>query len=130
LIWVVNQLRRSEMFCRWEVRAQAGVSAVRRRASSFALHTENRLIEALVAVAMVVPGKSGRRRARVRRGLEERAQGWREMSTQKRWEKLFFRPIEGFNTIWLVSRTCFLNKSGHVVDLSAIVQSDGSNSPS
>jgi hypothetical protein len=29
--------------------------------------------------------------------------GLRRMSTQKKWDILFFRPVETFNMMWLVS---------------------------
>jgi hypothetical protein len=107
LVWLVNQLRRSERFCRWELSAQARVSAVKRRASSFGLKTENKVIEGMVWLAMIVPGVNKRmRKTRVKKRLEERAHGLRELSTQKRWERFFFRPVELFNTIWLVSESC------------------------
>jgi hypothetical protein len=53
---------------------------------------------------LLVPSRNQRaRKAHVKESVEESFRRVRIMSTQKRWERFFFRPVEAFNAIWLVS---------------------------
>jgi hypothetical protein len=57
-----------------------------------------------VGLALLMPAKNKKaRKSQVREVTEEMFTRLRRMSTQKRWETFFFRPLEIFNTIWLVS---------------------------
>lgn len=76
---------------------------LKRRASSFWLNTENLVIKSLVRIALLVPSRDKSAvKAKVEDCLEDLARRRRIMGSQRRWELFFFRPLEIFNTIWLV----------------------------
>jgi hypothetical protein len=45
----------------------------------------------------------GATREKFQIALERKRASLREMPLKRRWELFFFRPVETFNTIWLVS---------------------------
>lgn len=76
---------------------------LKRRASSFALKSENFFIVTVVRVILLFPWKNKRvTRVRVEEYLENLADRRRRMGSQRRWEVFFFRPLETFNSFWLV----------------------------
>jgi hypothetical protein len=101
---IVSKLRKSEVFRRWESNAYERRRTLKDRTASFSLKMENSFVRAMVWVALLVPRKNKRAtKARVTDALEERMRRLGRMSAQKKWEVFFFRPVEAFNTIWLVS---------------------------
>ncbi|KAF2829583.1 hypothetical protein CC86DRAFT_318980 [Ophiobolus disseminans] len=103
LMSVLERLRRYEFFKRWESSTQERWTMLQRRASSFSLVTENRLIRFIAKLAQLPPWKDKRAvRRNVTDSLEARFRRLRNMGTSKRWEIFFFRPVETFNTIWLI----------------------------
>ncbi|KAF9698017.1 hypothetical protein EKO04_004312 [Ascochyta lentis] len=76
---------------------------LKRRASSFLLGTEDLFIAFVLRVVLLYSWKSKVRvKARIEEYLEGLATRRRNMGSQRRWEVFFFRPVEIFNTIWLV----------------------------
>jgi hypothetical protein len=108
LVWLMNWLRGFGLLERWESKAQGNWTTIRERTHSFGLKTENKLIRAISWLSQVLSwkGKHAMRR-KVTDNLEESFRKLRLKSTSKKWEMFFFRPIEAFNTIWLVSPSCF-----------------------
>jgi hypothetical protein len=87
----------------WGNGARAGWVKLKRRASSFFLNTENMIVKSIVLMALLPPWESKMAvRARVEEYLEDLARRRRNMGSQRQWEIFFFRPVETFNTIWLV----------------------------
>ena len=104
LVWILNRLRNNATFNRWEGNAQEKWRTLQRRASSFSLKTENRFIRFIGWLAQLPPWKDKRAmRRRATDNLEEKFRRVKRMSTSRKWEMFFFRPVEIFNTIWLVS---------------------------
>lgn len=104
LVWVLKVLRKSNRYRDWENNTQQKLKALQRRASSFSLKTENKLISAMVWLVSRIPRKDHRMlKKRVRSGLEEQFRSLKNLSTQAKWERFFFRPLEIFNSVWLVS---------------------------
>ncbi|KAH7394856.1 hypothetical protein DE146DRAFT_63761 [Phaeosphaeria sp. MPI-PUGE-AT-0046c] len=103
LIWVLKVLRKSDTYRQWENNTQQRFKSLQRRASSFSLKTENKLIGLVVWLASRVPRKDQRMlKKRIRSGLEEQLRSLKYLSTQRKWETFFFRPIEIFNCVWLI----------------------------
>lgn len=104
LNWIMRHLRAHDAFNNWEISNHERWRGLQRTASSFSLKTESRLVRFIVWLVLLVPTRNKRvRRDRVKSILEESFQRMRNMSTQKKWERFFFRPVEVFNAIWLVS---------------------------
>lgn len=105
--WLISfrgQLRRFKFFTQWENNTQEGWRKLQRRASSFSLATEDRFIRFVSWLAQILPWREKRAvKRRVSASLEERFRLLRNSSTSRKWELFFFRPVELFNTIWLVS---------------------------
>lgn len=103
LVWMLRLLRKSAVYRQWENNTQQRLKSLQRRASSFSLKTENKLIGLIVWMVTRIPSGDPRiRRRRARSGLEEQFRSLKNMSTQKKWERFFFRPMEIFNGLWLV----------------------------
>jgi hypothetical protein len=104
LNWIMRHLRTHTTFNRWEIHNHERWRGLQRTASSFSLRTESRVTRAIIWLVLLVPSRNKRaRKAHVKEFVEESFRRVRIMSTQKRWERFFFRPIEAFNAIWLVS---------------------------
>jgi hypothetical protein len=107
--WMTNastRLHRNPTFNRLEDGAHGRWLKLKRSTSSFFLKTENFLIWCAVRTALLFPYKDKRAaKAMVTEFLEESMRYLRNLSSQRRWEVLFFRPVETFNTIWLVSKS-------------------------
>jgi hypothetical protein len=77
---------------------------LKRRASSFFLRTEDRLNQLVVWLVLLLPWQDRRAKGRaVKESVEEGFMNLRGMSSQRKWEVFFFRPVEIFNAVWLVS---------------------------
>ncbi|KAF2024567.1 hypothetical protein EK21DRAFT_78439 [Setomelanomma holmii] len=104
--WIVKAmeiLRRSAAFNHWENNARERWTTLRRRASSFSVETESKFTRFVGWLMHLGPGKNKRARRRsVMTSLEEMFRRLRRLSTQRRWELFFFRPVEAFNTMWLI----------------------------
>jgi hypothetical protein len=80
-----------------------GWQRLKRQASSFLSSTENNFIRVVVAVVLLYPWNDKRVvKGKVQAYLDELTYKNRNMSTKRRWEISFFRPLEIFNTLWLV----------------------------
>ena len=94
---------------RWEDNAEDRLRYLRRRASSFLTNTKGILAQVIVSVALLIPSKDrDKRRERIQSYLGRLARNLETMSAPRKWEVFFFRPVELFNMIWLVSRMLFL----------------------
>lgn len=77
--------------------------SIERRASSILHTTENLLIENITRLILLYPFQDREStRERVETYLDERVKSFKAASPQQKWEWFFFRPLESFNTIWLV----------------------------
>lgn len=87
----------------WGNGAQQNWVKLKRQASSFLLNTENWIIETVVRAALLVPWKNRHAvKVAMEDSLEDLARRRRNMGSQRQWELFFFRPVEIFNTVWLV----------------------------
>lgn len=88
-----------------EDNAQDRWRKLKRRASSFWITTEDRVANLAVWFAVLFTRKN---KQRVKNRVREQVQGTftslRDMSPQRRWEVFFFRPLEAFNCLYLVSK--------------------------
>jgi hypothetical protein len=91
-------------FNHWENDAQARWKRLKRSASGMLDATGGFLIRCVVSIALTVPYlDKDATKERVQGTLERMRSELRDMLPQRRWELFFFRPIETFNTLWLVS---------------------------
>lgn len=80
--------------------------ALNERALNFSLRTEELFTHFAVWVALLYPWKDERAvRGRVKGAIASIFDTLRKMSPQRKWEVFFFRPVETFNALWLVSPT-------------------------
>jgi hypothetical protein len=80
-----------------------GWHRLKRQASSFLISTEDIFIRVVAAIVLLYPWDDKRAvKGKVQAYLDELTRKNRNMSTKRRWEILFFRPLEIFNTLWLV----------------------------
>ncbi|KAJ4321392.1 hypothetical protein N0V94_002929 [Neodidymelliopsis sp. IMI 364377] len=87
----------------WGNGAHGSWIKLKRRASSFFLNTENLLINSIVRIVLLFPWKrKSQIKSRLQEHLEDIARRRRNMGSQRQWEVFFFRPVETFNSIWLV----------------------------
>jgi hypothetical protein len=105
LKWILRYLRAHAAFIRLDEHSRQGLRRLQRTAPCPSFKTESsRFIRVVVWLVLLVPTKNKRaRRAKVTRSVEESFRMVRIMSTEKKWETFFFRPVEAFNAIWLVS---------------------------
>ncbi|KAJ4346216.1 hypothetical protein N0V95_005582 [Ascochyta clinopodiicola] len=83
--------------------AQVQWNKVKRSTSSFLLHTKIRLVKTVPGARLLRRWKNKMSiRIKFEDHLEGLARRRRKMSSQRQWEVFFFRPVEIFNTIWLV----------------------------
>jgi hypothetical protein len=91
-------------YSQWEDDAQQRWGKIKRRASGLLDATGSFIIRCTVAIALLLPWKDKDAiKMRVESACNEMRDDFRNMAPQRKWELLFFRPIETFNTIWLVS---------------------------
>jgi hypothetical protein len=104
LMWIMKQLRKNASFSRWEDGAREKWSDFKASMSTFSMKTENTIVRSIVWLALRIPRINQRvRQERTAKSVKKMFQGLRRMSTQKKWEIFFFRPVETFNMMWLVS---------------------------
>ncbi|KAH8728553.1 hypothetical protein GQ44DRAFT_747435 [Phaeosphaeriaceae sp. PMI808] len=102
LIWIMEHVRRSGAFKRWEIKTGGKWVSLKRRASSFSIKTESIFIKGIVWLVLLLPWKNKRAmRGRLIENIQEHMRKLRLTSTQRKWEVFFFRPVETFNAIWL-----------------------------
>jgi hypothetical protein len=90
-------------FNRWEHDAHKGWGKLKRRASGLLHTTGGVFIRCVVAIALILPrSDKDAIKTDVESACKRMRVGFGNMPTQRRWEIFFFRPIETFNTIWLV----------------------------
>ncbi len=108
LTHTATRLQSNATFTRWGDDAHDKWRGVRRRASSVLGKTEILLTKWIVAVVLIFPWKDkADKRESVEESLDATMRNLREMGAHRKWEIFFFRPIEIFNTIWLVSYPAF-----------------------
>jgi hypothetical protein len=106
LAWVMRQLRKITLFANWEDGTHVLMHNLSVKMSTLCTSAEKKLIGIIVWLALLIPKKNQRsREERTTEGVRNRFRGIRMKSTQKKWEIFFFRPVEVFNMIWLVSVT-------------------------
>lgn len=98
-----TRLQSNAVIHNWNDRRHDRWTHMRRRASSFLRTTENFFIRQITRTVLLYPFKDRDAvRENVETFLDEHIKSLKEMSPQRKWEIFFFRPIESFNTIWLV----------------------------
>ena len=98
-----TRLHSNATFNQWEGNAQDQWRSLKRRASSFLNKTEEFFIRCIVGLVLLFPWRDKlAMRERVESALEDVMRNLRAMSPQRKWEVFFFRPVEAFNTLWLV----------------------------
>lgn len=98
-----THLHSNATFNRWEDDAHDKWRYLKRRASSLLIATEGLFIQCIVRVALIFPWRDkNAAKERVEGALEGMMRNTRAMSPQRKWDMFFFRPVELFNTIWLV----------------------------
>jgi hypothetical protein len=103
LVWTISRLRRITAFTRTEDYTHAMWQALGEKAFSFYMMAENQVIVIIVWLTLLVHGKNSRaRKETFSNDLKKAFRKLHRMSTQKKWERFFFRPFEIFNTLWLV----------------------------
>jgi hypothetical protein len=99
-----TRLHSHATYNRWEDGAQNRWGKLKRRASGLLNATGSFFIHCATTIALLTPSKD---KDAVKTSVESACKRMREdfgnMPPQRRWELLFFRPIESCNTIWLVS---------------------------
>lgn len=101
---VGSRLHSHVTFNHWEDDAQASWGRLKRRASRMVDVMSSLLIRCIVSMVLVAPWVNrGATREKFQIALERKRASLREMPLKRRWELFFFRPVETFNTIWLVS---------------------------
>lgn len=87
----------------WGNGAHARWIKLKRSASSLLINTENLFTRSIVRITLLFPWKNKRAiKTRLEEYLDDLGTRRRHMGSQRRWEVFFFRPVETFNTIWLV----------------------------
>ncbi|KAL1798543.1 hypothetical protein ACET3X_002580 [Alternaria dauci] len=100
---VGSRLHSHATFNNWEDNAQERWKRLKRRASRMADATSSFLIHCIVSMVLIMPwANRGATRERIQVALERKRAGLRDMPIKRRWELFFFRPVETFNTIWLI----------------------------
>ncbi|KAG9194497.1 hypothetical protein G6011_04532 [Alternaria panax] len=90
-------------FNHWEDDAHERWRRLKRRTSGMLDATGSFLIRCIVSMALIALWTDREAtKERVESRLERMRTNLREMPTQRKWEVFFFRPIEIFNTIWLI----------------------------
>ncbi|KAF2450783.1 hypothetical protein P171DRAFT_146450 [Karstenula rhodostoma CBS 690.94] len=76
---------------------------IKRRISSILRTTENLLVKSIARLVLLYPfhDKESTRDI-VETFIDERVKSLKALSPQRKWEWFFFRPLESFNTVWLV----------------------------
>ncbi|KAF1936176.1 hypothetical protein EJ02DRAFT_387824 [Clathrospora elynae] len=98
-----TRLHNNATLSRWEVSAQDRWRDFKRRASGLAAAAKGLVTRCAVSIALLVPWRDRDATSeRLKSAVSRRLPNLRAMSPQRRWEVFFFRPVETFNTIWLI----------------------------
>ena len=104
-----SHLCRHDTLNGWANYAQLGWKRLKRSVSRMSEALVDLFIRCTVFIALKVPYTNKETiRERIEGTLEKMRIDLREMRPQRKWDLFFFRPIETFNTIWLVSHACIL----------------------
>jgi hypothetical protein len=102
-----SRLHSHVTFNRWEDDAQLRWGSLKRRASGFLAATGNLFVRCAVAIAILLPWKDrNAAKSRVESACAKMRDDLGNMPKHRRWELFFFRPVETFNTIWLIYIVC------------------------
>lgn len=98
-----QRLQSSALAHRLDDRRHGQWGYIKRRASSILRKTENLVIKSITRLALLYPfhDKESTRDI-VEKFLDERVKSLKGISPHRKWEWLFFRPLEAFNAAWLV----------------------------
>jgi hypothetical protein len=111
LVWTMSQLRRITAFTRLENHTHETWQALKDKASGLYMMAENQFISIVVWLTLLAYRKNNRaRKERISKNMKKAFRRWRRMSIQNKWERFFFRPLEVFNTLWLVSLDFLLSE--------------------
>lgn len=109
LIRFISYLHDSPTFDDWARYAKTRRRRLEQRLSGMCEAMGDLLIRCIVYVALILPWKDREAvREKFKDVLTEMRTIWSNMLPQRKWDLIFFRPIETFNTIWLVSYACSL----------------------
>jgi hypothetical protein len=96
-------LQNSVFVHRLDDRRHSQWGSLKRRASGLLRTTETTLLEALTRLVLLYPfSDKESSRERISIFLHSRLKRFKNMTPQRKWELLFFRPLEAFNASWLV----------------------------
>lgn len=99
-----SRLHSNATFNQWEGDAQNRWKYLKRRASSLLATTESIFTRWIVSVALRIPWQDKNAVKETIEGkINATMRDLRAMSPQSKWDVFFFRPVEIFNSIWLVS---------------------------
>ncbi|KAH9881783.1 hypothetical protein J1614_000954 [Plenodomus biglobosus] len=103
LTHTATRLHSMDTFNRLEDDAHTRWKTLKRSVSGLVTTAERGFIRFIVRMALTVPsGNMKARKERVESGMVNFCEDIRAMSPQRKWEVFFFRPVEVFNTIWLI----------------------------
>jgi hypothetical protein len=104
LTWIATRLHEIALFNQLKEYAHAKRKGLRRRASGLLNATGGVFTQCIVWIALKFPRRNKEAtKERIEGALQGNMRAIRAMSPQNKWEVFFFRPVETFNTIWLVS---------------------------
>ncbi|KAF1839412.1 hypothetical protein BDW02DRAFT_151108 [Decorospora gaudefroyi] len=90
-------------FSQWRFDAHERLRGLKRRASDLLGSIGNFLLCCVVRAVLLIPWLDKKAvKERLEDARERIRNDLRAMSPQRRWELFFFRPVETFNTIWLI----------------------------
>lgn len=99
-----TRLHSIDKFNRLEDDAHTKWKTLKRKASDLVTTMQQLVFRLIVRIATIIPSRNpNARKEKVEAILNNGAEHLRTMSPQRKWEVFFFRPVEVFNTIWLVS---------------------------
>jgi hypothetical protein len=125
LAWVMRRLRKNTVFAHWEDRIHVGMHKLGAKMLAWSVKTENEFIEIIVWLALLIPKKNQRsREERITKRTKKWFREFRRKSTQEKWETFFFRPVEVFNMMWLVSVTpkSLLDRKGFAKNIHSLTE--------
>ncbi|CAI6244916.1 unnamed protein product [Periconia digitata] len=96
-------LHNNATFDQWGYDAQHEWSHIKRRASSLLRATQNWCIRLVISIVILYPWNDKAEMAeKVEGSIDILLKRFRAMDARKRWEWFFFRPMEAFNSVWLM----------------------------
>jgi hypothetical protein len=98
-----TRLRNNPTFTHMEERVHDRWTHLKKRASSFLLETETWLTATVVWIVLLWPWKNKDIvKEKTAKLIKSIIRSFHDMSPQRRWDLFFFRPVEMFNTLWLI----------------------------